>query len=84
MSNPERNTKELISYFFKNRLDTMSSKPHSNRSISHSLGYSIQLYTRETFYRERLSDFIILEDPQHPKSVWWKMVSDKLAGLKEE
>jgi hypothetical protein len=78
------NSNELINHFFVNRLDTVTSEPISKISISHSLGYSIQLYTPGFFYRERLTDFIIQQDKKHPKSVWWNMISDRLGILKED
>lgn len=77
-------SKLLINHFFNNRLDTVKSEPTSNIYISHSLGYCIQLYTKETFFRERITDFLIRQDKNHPKSVWWTMISEQLAKLKEE
>jgi hypothetical protein len=77
-------SKALINYFFENRIDTVPSKPKSEMWISHSLGYSIQLYIPSYFYRERLTDFIIRQDKIHPKAAWWNMISEKLSMLKEE
>jgi hypothetical protein len=78
------NSGELIDHFFSNRLDTVTSEPKAEISISHSLGYSIQLYTPGYFYRERLTDFLIRQNTTHPTAVWWHMISEKLAVLKEE
>ncbi|ACU60368.1 hypothetical protein [Chitinophaga pinensis] len=77
-------SRDLIDYFFINRLDTVTSTPKSEIWISHSLGYSIQLYVPGFFYRERLTDFIIKQDTTHPKSIWWNMISEKLMTLKQE
>ncbi|WP_218155320.1 hypothetical protein [Chitinophaga sp. YR627] len=77
-------SKELIDYFFINRLDTVTSDPKSEIWISHSLGYSIQLYAPDFFYRERLTDFAIRQDITHPKSIWWNMISERLTILKQE
>jgi|GEM_PF-956463 len=78
------NSRELINYFFRKRLDTVTSEPKAEMSISHSLGYSIQLYTPGYFYRERLTDFLIQQNNTHPKAVWWHLISEKLAVLKKE
>lgn len=77
-------SKTLINYFFVNRIDTVTSEPKSEMWISHSLGYSVQLYTPNHFYRERLTDFIFRQDKTHPKAVWWNMISEQLANLKKE
>ena len=77
-------SKTLINYFFVNRIDTVTSEPKSEMWISHSMGYSIQLYTPGSFYRERLTDFLIRQDKTHPKARWWNMISERLAVLKEE
>jgi hypothetical protein len=74
----------LINYFFENKIDTVTSEPKAEIQISHSLGYSIQLYTANYFYRERLTDFVIRQDKKHPKAVWWNLISEKLAILKKE
>lgn len=74
----------LINHFFSNRLDTVTSEPKSELWISHSLGYSIQVYTKNSFFRERLTDVIIRQDKTHPKSVWWILISEQLATFKEE
>jgi hypothetical protein len=73
----------LIDYFFTHRIDTITTEPQSEIWISHSLGYSIQLYTPNSFYRDRLTDFIIRQDKVHPKSVWWNMIAEKLGVLKK-
>ena len=78
------NSRLLIDYFFVNKIDTMTSDPKSDMWISHSLGYSLQLYTPNTFFRERLTDFTIRQDKTHPKSIWWNMISEQLATLKED
>lgn len=77
-------SRTLINYFFINRIDTVTSEPKSEVGISHSLGYSIQLYAPDLFYRERLTDFIIRQDKTHPKAAWWNMISEQLATLKKE
>jgi len=77
-------SRTLINYFFINRIDTVTSEPKSEVWISHSLGYSIQLYAPDLFYRERLTDFIIRQDKTHPKAAWWNMISEKLATLKKD
>jgi hypothetical protein len=76
------NSSLLLNYFFTNKIDKIESEPTSEYSISHSLGYSIQVYTKETFFRERLTDFIIRQDKTHPKSLWWKMISEELETVK--
>jgi hypothetical protein len=76
--------KSLVDYFFLNRLDTVTTEPKSEVSISHSLGYSIELKVPSLFFRERLTDFIIRQDKGHPKAIWWNMISEKLRTLKEE
>lgn len=78
------NSGELINHFFKDRLDTVTTEPQAEISISHSLGYSIQLYTPGYFYRERLTDFLIRQNNTHPKAIWWHLLSERLAILKEE
>jgi hypothetical protein len=76
--------KPLIDYFFVNRLDTVTTEPKSESWISHSLGYSIELQTPILFYRQRITDFAIRQDPTHPKSIWWNMIAEKLAPVKAE
>jgi hypothetical protein len=78
------NTKALIGYFFLNRLDTVTTEPNAEVWISHSLGYSIQLQVPSFFFRQRLTDFLIRQDKTHPKAMWWRMISEKLAALKED
>jgi hypothetical protein len=73
------NTKPLIDYFFLNRLDTVTTAPTSTIHISHSLGYSIQLQAPHLFYRHRITDFLLRQDPTHPKVIWWNMISENLA-----
>jgi hypothetical protein len=77
-------TRPLIEYFFLNRLDTVTTEPNSEVWISHSMGYSIQLQVPSLFFRQRLTDFIIGQDKAHPKAIWWNMISEKLAVLKED
>lgn len=77
-------SKELIDHFFTNRIDTVTSEPQTDVTISHSLGYSIQLYTPHIFYRERVTDFAIRQNKTHPKSIWWNMITEKLVPLKAE
>ena len=48
------------------------------------MGYSVQLYTPNYFYRERLRDDIIKQDKTHPKSIWWNLISEKLVNIKQE
>jgi hypothetical protein len=80
----EFDSRLLINHFFKNRLDTVKSEPKSDIHLSHSLGYCIQLYTKDLFFRERITDFLIRQDKNHPKSIWWKLVSDNLEKVKED
>lgn len=77
-------SKKLINYFFENKIDTVTTEPQSEIYPSHSMGFSIQLYTLAFFFRERLTDFIIKEDKAHPKAIWWSMISEQLSTLKEE
>jgi hypothetical protein len=77
-------SESLINYFFENRIDTVKTKPKSDIMISHSMGYSVQLYTPNYFYRERLTDFLIGQDKEHIKSVWWNLISEKLGNIKQE
>lgn len=76
--------KPLIDYFILNRLDTVSTEPKAEVLISHSLGYSIQLQASALFFRQRLTDFNIRQDKLHPKAIWWTMISEKLATIKQD
>jgi hypothetical protein len=78
------NAGPLINYFFANKLDSVTSEPKTDFWISHSMGYSIQLYTPALFYRHRLVDYLIRNDKNHPKAKWWNLISEQLATLKEE
>jgi hypothetical protein len=71
-------SESLINYFFDYFIDTVKTKPESDTWISHSMGYSVQLYTPNYFYRERLTDFLINQDKKHIKSIWWNLISEKL------
>jgi len=93
-NNPQHNPTEneivlfesenLINFFFENRIDTVKTNPESDSWISHSLGYSVQLYTLNYFYRERITDFLIREDEEHIKSKWWNLISEKLGSIEKE
>ena len=75
----------LINYFFEHRIDTVTTKPADDKYlISHNMGYSIQLHTNTIFFREQYQDLTIASDPQHPKSVWWKMIAGQLSGIQKE
>ncbi len=77
-------TRPLIDFFFSNRLDTVTTEPKAEVWISHSMGYSIQLQVPSLFFRQRLTDIIIRQDKTHPKAIWWNIISEKLATIKEE
>jgi hypothetical protein len=74
----------LINHFFENRIDTVTTKPTSDFRMSHDMGYSIQLFTPNSFYRERLRDYLIQQDKAHPKSVWWNLISENLENIEQE
>ena len=77
-------TKCLINHFFENRIYAVKKKPKVQRQFSHSMGYSVQLYTPNYFFRERLRDDFLNQDTEHPKIIWWNLISDKLGNIQQE
>jgi hypothetical protein len=72
----------LLKSFNEFRLDTVTTEPKADFYVSHSMGYIIELYTPTTFYCGRLVRYLV--DENHPKSKWWKLVTDKLNMIKNE
>lgn len=75
---------DLVYYFFQHRLDTVTRRPRQIYMASSFLGYSIQLYTPSSVFRDWLSDFMLWQDPKHPKVKWWMMISKQLGTIRPE
>lgn len=75
---PSSEVQSLVQKFFEYDLDSIKSHPKAKDSPSHSMGYSIQLYTPTTFFCGRLTDYFLDSDKQHPKSLWWTLVKKAL------
>jgi hypothetical protein len=68
----------LVNSFFSLGIDTVNTNPKSSYRKSHSMGYSIQLYTPTIFYCDRLHEYLLKADKKHPKSKWWNQVTRRL------
>lgn len=68
----------LVQKFYEYKLDTVKTYPKAKYWLSHSMGYSIQLYTPTTFFCDRVVDYLLNTDKQHPKSLWWTLITDRL------
>lgn len=76
--NREFDVKYLVDKFFELRIQQIKSIPDTFAEFSHSIGYCMQVMTPDIFYCERIPTNKVDYDSLHPKSVWWKLVEEKI------
>ena len=64
----------IFQFFFDNRLDTVTSNPKSELSISHNFGYSVDFKYGSSKYNLYLRNEKRSYDPTHLKSMWIEMI----------
>lgn len=72
------NVQSIIDKFYELDIAQVKTLPRSNYQLSHSMGYCMQVMTPSSFYCERIPNYQIDSDLTHPKSIWWKLIEEKI------
>ena len=68
----------LLNDFFRLNVNNVKGLPKSNLTMSHSMGYCMQVMVPDLFYCERLPSYLVESDLKNPKSIWWKQVENSI------
>jgi hypothetical protein len=72
--------RKISNYYYKNKLDTVSTYPVTRYYQSHDMGLVIMFYSPGIdFFCDRLPNYVFSKSKKHVKSTFWNLVFDELS-----